>query len=267
MDNLAEDKTKKLDDYAIQSLQKSADESEELARIVTRYSHQNRCPLEEAHKLAVELRQLASILRQCNSVYDFELVYKAMELFTFQLSRFQHKRRRYCWDNLMRINIINKLSKCKYSKYKSNNLNSNEEEIPNEINSGLKPFSRHNKWGYKDSNDNIVIKPTFDYAWDFTGNLAKVKKEVWGSYKYGLINSQGDIVLPIEYYSIEPFCEGMARITQESWGNYQYGFINDEGNLVIPLAYDYAESFNNGIAKVTKKNRSFYIDKKGNKVD
>lgn len=74
-------------------------------------------------------------------------------------------------------------------------------------------------------------------------------------------------MLPIEYYSIEPFCEGMARITQESWGNYQYGFINDEGNLVIPLAYDYAESFNNGIAKVTKKNRSFYIDKKGNKVD
>ena len=146
------------------------------------------------------------------------------------------------------------------------NIKPSKSEIYNQVSSGLKPFSQNNKWGYKDSNGNIVIQPIFDYAWDFFGEFAKVKKESWGNYKYGLINFQGDIVLPIEYYSIEPFCEGMARITQESWGNYRYGFINDQGNLVIPIKYDYAESFSNGLAKVKKNNHSFYIDKKGNKV-
>lgn len=71
-----------------------------------RYYHDHQCPQQEANKLVFELRQLAITLRQCNSVSDFKLVYKVIELFAFQISRFKHKKNNYCWDNFMKKTIM-----------------------------------------------------------------------------------------------------------------------------------------------------------------
>lgn len=129
-----DNKIKKLDNYAMESLKATADSCEELARIVTRYYYDNQCRQEEAHQLDFELRQLASILRQCNSVYDLELIYQVIELFTFQISRFKHNKTYYCWDNLMRKNIISKLDKYKLNKDKNNSYKRKNKDKNNNYN-------------------------------------------------------------------------------------------------------------------------------------
>lgn len=129
-----DDKSKKLDNYAMESLKTTADSCENLARIVTRYYYDNQCRQEEAHQLDFELRQLASILRQCNSVYDLELIYQVIELFTFQISRFKHNKTYYCWDNLMRKNIISKLDKYKLNKDKNNSYKRKNKDKNNNYN-------------------------------------------------------------------------------------------------------------------------------------
>lgn len=133
------------------------------------------------------------------------------------------------------------------------------------------------KYGYM-KNGNVVIPYIYDYASDFSEDLAIVCK----SSKFGFIDRSGNIVIPCEYRNVNAcgFSEGTCGVTKngkkwfyiDKYGQRINGkdylatmpfksgmasvhiadntaiFVNKAGEQVIDAQFAYAESFHNGIA-------------------
>lgn len=100
------------------------------------------------------------------------------------------------------------------------------------FNNGLAAFlSNDGKWGFMDTNFQIVIKPKF---------------------------------LNINFYKPDPhrhpFNEGLANVQTQ---NNKWNFINNKGTIVIAGNFLFAKSFINGKAEVYKDNKWYKIDKSG----
>ncbi len=156
----------------------------------------------------------------------------------------------------------------------------------------LIPFTKNGKWGFI-SKQGEVIPLQYDWASDFSEDLASVKKEG----NYGFINKQGEVVIPLQYDYASSFSEGLAVVMpkkDDKWGfinkqgevviPFQYdkaynfseglatvaikkdgkwGFINKQNEVIIPLKYDYASSFSEGLARVENNDKSGFINKQG----
>lgn len=77
-----------------------------------------------------------------------------------------------------------------------------------ELHYGLVRFVENQKFGYKDENGNVVIKPQYFDAADFSEGLACVKKGKTGSWGY--IDTAGKTVIPVQFKQAKPFHEGLA---------------------------------------------------------
>lgn len=125
---------------------------------------------------------------------------------------------------------------------------------------GLLKYDKDNKFGFVDTNGNVVIEPQFDDISEFSEGLAAVKlKNNWG-----FINRTGEIVIKCKYEAAKEFKEGLAPI--QVFG--LWGFINKTGKTVIKAQYRNASCFSEGLADVAhKKTKAHgYIDKNGKLV-
>jgi hypothetical protein len=106
-----------------------------------------------------------------------------------------------------------------------------------------------------------VIKPRFDYAWDFAANgLARVVE----NGKYGYINAEGKVVIAPRFDDAGHFAaNGLAWVEVKG----KAGYINAEGKVVIEPRFDDTRSFAaNGLAQVRVNGKYGYIDEKGKVV-
>ncbi len=94
--------------------------------------------------------------------------------------------------------------------------------------------------------------------------------------KKALVDENGKELTPYIYDVIEDFSEGLAKVgIGGTWVDVyvlvytggKYGYIDTKGKVVIPIRYDKAEDFKNGAALVKLNDESFYIDKKGSRVE
>ncbi|MGE0085491.1 MAG: WG repeat-containing protein [Desulfococcaceae bacterium] len=86
---------------------------------------------------------------------------------------------------------------------------------------------------------------------------------------YGYLNKKGEIVIKPEYYRADDFSEGLAAVSVFSdWETNRIGFVNKAGELVIPAKYEAVSGFKNGLSWVAREldNRCLYIDKTGKTV-
>jgi hypothetical protein len=141
------------------------------------------------------------------------------------------------------------------------------------INSELTVFrSESGKFGFINKKGEVVIKPVYDQAENFSEGLAAVNIGLeMGHYFYsfiavkegqwGFINEKGEVVIPIIYHSVTAFSEGLAVVNN----NY---YIDKTGKVAITLAkkYDKIYSFVGGIAMVMRNNHYGYIDREGNEI-
>jgi hypothetical protein len=147
------------------------------------------------------------------------------------------------------------------------------------------------KYGYIDSKGEFVIRPQFDYAYDFQDNgLAVVSMNNLS----GLIDSKGNYVLRPKYDNITQFSEGRAAVIDKAGfkvidengreltpkaysyigtykngralfadtgasGKYLYGYLDRQGKEVVPLKYEEASDFINGRAVVKVKDKQFAL--------
>ena len=81
--------------------------------------------------------------------------------------------------------------------------------------------------------------------------------------KWGIINMNGQMEIPCKYDSIGDFNYGLAPAKI----GYKYVYINMQGKIVLAGDYDKAEAFENGVAKVTKRDSTYMINTKGEKVN
>lgn len=109
----------------------------------------------------------------------------------------------------------------------------------------LTPFEQNGLWGYRDSQNRIVIPPRYRVANEFSdcGLAAVVDAEGWV-----YIDTGGRAVIRPFVFDNGPdyFQEGLARFVK----NGKFGFFDRTGKVVIPARYDFAYPFDRGKAKV-----------------
>ena len=79
-----------------------------------------------------------------------------------------------------------------------------------ELHDGLVRFVENQKFGYKDKEGNVIIKPQYFEAADFSEGLACVKKGKTGSWGY--IDTSGKTVITPDFKQAKPFHEGLAAV-------------------------------------------------------
>lgn len=128
----------------------------------------------------------------------------------------------------------------------------------------LIPFEDEYRWGYKDNNGTIIIKPSFGWACDFHGDLAVVQQPVFyvEDIYVGCINRMGELIIPFEFEEIGEFVDGLARACK----NRKWGYINEIGKTVIDYKYDQAFDFYKGNACVFFEGKGVVIDTQGNVI-
>ncbi len=131
-------------------------------------------------------------------------------------------------------------------------------QIPTEaVDDALYLVRDNGLYGYVNSKGEIVIKPQFEFAYDFSENLAMIRD----NEKLAYIDRSGNIVLQTDYVAGESFQEGLAVVVKDG-----YGFINKNVKTIVEPQYDYALGFSEGMAVVTKDGKSGFIDKTGKLV-
>lgn len=170
------------------------------------------------------------------------------------------------------------------------------------FNDGLAPVLKDDKWGFIDTEGNVVIEPKFvafvnNFGQQpfFNEGLTPIVDPETG--RVGYIDKKGNIVIKPQFYSAANFYEGVAFAgTQEDHviidksGNilaqkfvaingyyshfsnnlaiaqkeFSYGYINKQGKFVIEPVYDEARDFSNGLAAVKKDGKWGFIDTDGN---
>lgn len=113
-------------------------------------------------------------------------------------------------------------------------------------------------YGYKDENDNWVIKPQFEEAEDFEGGFGLV--EVDG--KMGFVKSDGTYLVEPKFSNADSFSFGLARVKL----NGKWGYIKSNGEFLIEPKFDHADSFVEGMASFKIGDKCGYINTNGNVV-
>ena len=135
---------------------------------------------------------------------------------------------------------------------------------------GLASFSYHGKYGFLNTDGEVIVDPEYDYVYDFDkeSGLACVfigTMSSWGypdEGNYGFIDTEGNVVIDLQYEDGFSFSEGLAAVEKDG----KYGFIDVQENVVIPFKWDNAYNFHDGIAQVWKNEKAGYIDKEGNVI-
>ena len=138
------------------------------------------------------------------------------------------------------------------------------------------------KYGYySNKNGEIVIKPQFKLAKNFTEGLAAVNVNGLEN-EWGYIDTSGKIVIAPQFREATSFSEGLAgvEIYSETGFIYQrsgnkfrslWGYIDKSGNFVISPQFVYAFPFINGVARfwtgaIVGQNKYGVIDKTGKEI-
>ncbi|MCH5212196.1 MAG: WG repeat-containing protein [Oscillospiraceae bacterium] len=97
--------------------------------------------------------------------------------------------------------------------------------------SGLSTFIEDDKWGFKDKNSgDIVIPCIYDDAYDFSEDLARVKKDD----KWGYIDKSGNVAVPFIYDIADDFTDsGIAYVSKKSGYRLKFGYIDKSGNFTV----------------------------------
>lgn len=158
------------------------------------------------------------------------------------------------------------------------------------------------KYGYINSKCEVVIKPQYDWAMDFSDGRAVVRLEYDEEQSiYGIINEKGEIVfkiekgspflyyidglLKVEYYENSEskfiYYDRMGKILENKnpdifrYNDYSrprdkdglYGYVDSTNQFYIKPRFKYANKFSEGLAAVSLDGQKFgYIDTTGNFV-
>jgi hypothetical protein len=130
----------------------------------------------------------------------------------------------------------------------------------------LLPVKVSGKWGYINTNGQLVIDPQFDYAGNFRQGRAVIclgKPCSWwdvdsssgSDERWGYIDAAGKMVITPQYGKAAEFSEGLASVcTGDCSSNptkaFSRGYIDRDGKTVIAMQFGIASNFSQGLAQV-----------------
>lgn len=166
----------------------------------------------------------------------------------------------YVYDNLK--NSYHEIFKSEKGEYTVRDLTKSTKN-ESELRADYK-YDNGRKYGFVNSNEDVVIPFKYDDAWSFSEGLANVKL----GEKWGFIDSKGEIIIPIKYDMARPFKNGIAPVSDGG----AYVYIDKNGQQKFYKKFSYADSFwEDNIAYVVMKSneggsRSTFIDINGNEI-
>ncbi|MFK7947765.1 MAG: WG repeat-containing protein [Saprospiraceae bacterium] len=130
----------------------------------------------------------------------------------------------------------------------------------------LTAYEAQGYYGFKDANDNIVIKAGYEKVGHFREGFTWVKID----YKrYYYINKVEEPLVNFTFDRCYDFQNGLARVYDKNTNiNHNgFGYINTKGETVIALQYKKAFDFVNGFALVQDNDQNWWlINQKGEKI-
>ncbi len=119
------------------------------------------------------------------------------------------------------------------------------------------------KWGLIDTKGNYIIDPKYEYLGGVHGGLISFRE----NDLYGFIDIKGEIKIKPQFYWVDEFSESLCAFSTDfrSKEPRKYGYIDTTGKVVIDCKLKFASQFENGKAKVIldKDKHSVLIDKTG----
>jgi len=124
----------------------------------------------------------------------------------------------------------------------------------------LYPIKENGKWGFMDVSGKVLVQPTFDYVWDFSGGLGRFKI----NGKYGFVNATGEVVVQPALTYADDFTGEYTRVNTKDTlisevtfdGYYLFGnwsYMNKNG-IVFNESFYVAEPVRNGYGSVKDVN-------------
>jgi hypothetical protein len=173
-------------------------------------------------------------------------------------------------DGLARICKLQPDGPCKFG-YMDKQLNiviKPQFDRAEDFSDGLALVQLKNKWGFIDRTGKFAIEPRFKEARSFSDGLAFA---AMGHYiRLGYINKKGKFIqMPDEVERFGPHSEGLISVKIDD----KWGFINIEGKIVIEPQFEpdineyrddvYQASFANGLAAAKSKGKWGFINREG----
>ncbi|MFD3156933.1 WG repeat-containing protein [Haloimpatiens sp. FM7330] len=121
------------------------------------------------------------------------------------------------------------------------------------------------KWGFIDDKGNFMIKPKYDYAYDFQENGLAI---VAIGNLYGIIDSRGNYIIKPKYETINQFSEGKAIVVDKDI----FKVLDESGKELTKGKYNFIGSYNDGRALFSKNSTASeeflygYLDGEGTEV-
>ncbi|WHY01649.1 WG repeat-containing protein [Neobacillus sp. DY30] len=136
---------------------------------------------------------------------------------------------------------------------------------------GLLAFRKnnHGKWGYMDETGKVLIEPQFTGTQPFVEEKAIVEVE---HNHYGLIDRQGKFIIKPNYNRLlnleeNRYALGKAQDPGRPYIFQKYAIADSNGHTYTGFIYNGVSNFKDGIASAYNDERTFFIDKRGQRLD
>jgi hypothetical protein len=127
-------------------------------------------------------------------------------------------------------------------------------------------------WGFMDESGMVVIEPKYTGVQPFINGKAIVTVENNNHDYYGLIDRQGKFIIKPHYNSLlnlgeDMFALGKSMDPEKPYLFPKYAIADSSGQTYTGFIYNGVSSFNDGIASAYNDEITFFIDKRGQRVD
>ena len=118
---------------------------------------------------------------------------------------------------------------------------------------------KNGKWGFTNSDYEIVIPFEYDDIGVFSEGLAYVKK----NNKFGFYDKNGKLIVPLIYDNVNYFTSnGLSEVSKKG----KWGFINKNGQEIMPIIYSNVRSEQLDNLVIAKKNKWAFFDSSGKQL-
>jgi hypothetical protein len=128
------------------------------------------------------------------------------------------------------------------------------------------------KVGYIDEQGIIIIEPQFSDGQPFNDGHAIVNTSDNLEANYGLIDRQGSYIIKPNYSSLLNLDEGRYAVgkaidPKRPYLGSKYAIADSKGHILTGFLYNGVTNFQNGIASAYDDNFTFFIDKRGKRME
>ena len=155
---------------------------------------------------------------------------------------------------ILGLSLLLYLTSCQNDSNKSENASEIESEYFDDYE------SPKYKWGFIDTNGEIVINPVYDDLKDFAGGLAATNFEG----RWGYIDEKGKEAISFKYKQAYNFGDEGVTFVQDFENKWL--LINISGNELDSLPYNELNSYTEGLAVFTDKGMKGLLDVQGKVV-